>query len=195
MDILSPFLHLAVKSLVILFPLTVSWLAFRRLALSKSTNAWIYASICLFAVTAAAGVLPWSLGLSDLNIPLLLMALAAPTLWVATLFICDLSRVSRYGPDPLFATARSVAEKAAPNLTPLLLGEDMRTAKEAPVFRHQPKPVPVLSELPERSAATKTLLALARDIRGNTSSERRRPKLLPAPETRELPFVPTGGKA
>ena len=63
MDVLSPLFHMVLRSLVVLFPLTVGWLAFRRLALSKSANAWIYAVICLFAAVTAAGVLPWTLGL------------------------------------------------------------------------------------------------------------------------------------
>ncbi|MEM6385650.1 MAG: hypothetical protein AAF718_05375 [Pseudomonadota bacterium] len=188
MDVVSPFFHLVVKSLVVLFPLTVGWLAFRRLALSKSANAWIYAGVCLFSAVTAAGILPWGLGLTSLNWVLLFLALFCPVIWIAAVFVCDMSRVSHYHPDPLFTTARTVAHKTAPKLSPLILGKPEPEEKQILVFRHRPKPKlePVR---PSRSKATKTILKLARDIRGNASSERRRTKLLPAPKTNALPFI------
>ncbi|MEL7151084.1 MAG: hypothetical protein AAGK71_10135 [Pseudomonadota bacterium] len=189
MDVLGPVLHIVVRSLVILFPLTVGMLAFRRLALSKSDNAWTYAGICLLCAVATAGVLPWGLGITALNIPLLLLALACPVLWIATLFVFDMSRVTRYGADPLAATARSLAGRAAPKLAPLLLGEADQVTSKAPVFRHRPKPQTTPDPVPVRSVATTTLLSLARDIRNNATSERRRPKLLPPPEDGKLAFV------
>ena len=60
MDVVSPLIYLALKSLITLFPMTVVWLAFRRLALSKTDNAWIYAAMCIFAAVTSAGVLPWA---------------------------------------------------------------------------------------------------------------------------------------
>lgn len=181
--------------MVILFPLTVGWLAFRRLALSKSSNAWIYAAICLLSAIAMAGVLPWGLGMTGLNLSLLALALACPALWIATLFIVDMKRVSRYGPDPLFSTARAVAERAAPKLAPLVLGEADRARAPAPMFRHRPKCTDPEHKTPARSTATTTLLQLARDIRGNATSERRRPKLLAPPQDGELPFLPKSRNA
>ena len=189
MDVLSPLMHVVLKSLVVLFPLTVGWLAFRRLAISKSSNAWIYAVICLFAAVTAAGVLPWTLGLTGLNWVLVLMALISPVLWLGIILICDVSRSHRYGGDPLIEAARSVVQRPAQKLTPLVLDDPVLPEAPKPVFRHRaPAPAPV--EKPrEVSPATRTLLSLARDIRGNPSSDRRRPKLLPPPVSTELTFL------
>ncbi len=121
MDVLSPLFHLVLRSLVVLFPLTVGWLAFRRVALSKSGNAWVYAAICLFAAVTTAGVLPWTLGITAINWFLTLLALVCPVLWIGVLLICDVSRSSRYGPDPLMSAARAIAHRSAPRLAPLVL--------------------------------------------------------------------------
>ena len=37
--------------------------------------------------------------------------------------------------------------------------------------------------------ATKSLLSVARDMRGSTSSEPRRQKLLPSPETKQITYI------
>lgn len=195
MDVLNPLLHLAVKSLVILFPLTVGWLAFRRLALSKSANAWVYAGACLFSAIAAASILPWGLGLTPLNWGLLFLALLSPVVWIATIFVCDMTRIGRYGEDPIVQTARSLGSRATPKLATLILQEEQRAEPVMPVFKHRERPEPQKPSPPQRSAATTTLLNLARDIRGNTSSERRRPKLLPPPERAEFPFLRKSGSA
>ncbi len=192
MDVFSPFLHLALRSMVVLFPLTVGWLAFRRLALSKSANAWIYAAMCLFAVVSAAGVLPWTLGLTSLNWLLLLPALICPMLWIGVLMLCDVSRSHRYGPDPLFTGARKIAERTMPRAVPLILKDPEFADGPRPVFRHRVERVDE-PQKPSLSSGTQTLLNLARDIRGKASSERRRPKLLPSPTSFELPFLPRSG--
>lgn len=185
MDVLSPLLHLVLRSLVVLFPLTVGWLAFRRLALSKSANAWIYAVICLFASVTAAGVLPWTLGLTAINWPLTILALTCPAIWVGAILFCDITRVKRYGADPLLALARSALGEAEPG--PLVLKPS--DAAE-PVFRHVARSDPRPSKPKAvRSAKTQTILKLARDIRGHPTSDRHRRKLLPPPEKAELPFL------
>lgn len=191
MDVLSPLLHLILRSLVVFFPLTVSWLAFRRLALSKSTNAWIYAAMCLFAVVSAAGVLPWTLGITAMNWLLILPALICPMLWVGVLMLCDMSRSHRYGSDPLVTAARRMAQKSIP-MAPLILTDPEFVDGPKPVFRHKAEKVPEKPK-PRLSAGTQNMLSLARDIRDNASSDRRRPKMLPSPSSFELPFLERSG--
>ncbi|MEO1538065.1 MAG: hypothetical protein AAFR73_10065 [Pseudomonadota bacterium] len=195
MDVLSPLLHVAVKSLVMLFPLTVGWLAFRRLALSKSANAWVYAGACLFSAIAAASILPWGLGLTPLNWGLLLLALLSPVVWIATIFVCDMSRGRPYSDDPLLRTARSLTGRTRPGLATLILQEGQRTLDAEPVFKHRERQAPPKPVVSQRSTATTTLLNLARDIRNNATSERRRPKLLAPPERSDFPFLRENGNA
>lgn len=187
MDVLSPLFHLVLRSLVVLFPLTVGWLAFRRLALSKSANAWIYAVICLFASVTAAGVLPWTLGLTAINWPMTGLALICPAIWVGAILFCDIARVQRYGADPLLTLARSAFGERPEQADPLLL-RPSDAAK--PVFRHVPrKQTRPAKSKGARSAKAQTILRLARDIRGHPTSDRHRRKLLPPPEKAELPFL------
>ena len=121
MNVFGPLLLVALKSLVVLFPLTVGWLAFRRLALSQSSNAWIYAAMCLFAAVTSAGILPWTLGLTGISWPLLALALVCPALWVGVILVCDVSRRPRYAPEPLTDAARLLLRRSQPKLAPLLL--------------------------------------------------------------------------
>ncbi len=195
MDVLSPLLHVVLRSLVVLFPLTVGWLAFRRLALSKSSNAWLYAAICLFAAVTAAGVLPWTLGLTGLNWVLVSVALLSPVLWIGVIVVCDVSRGHRYGNDPLIDAARSVVQKSAPKLAPLVLETPVLPDVTEPVFRHRAT-VRCPAKAPrEFGQKTRTILSLARDIRGNPTSDRHRPKLLPPPVSKELPFLKDSRRA
>lgn len=189
MDVLSPILHVLLRSIVVLFPLTVGLLAFRRLALSKSANVFIYAVMCLFAAVTAAGVLPWTLGLTPINWLLALMALACPMMWVGVILFCDLSRTYRYGPDPILKLAGLFNRQTKDRYSTLALEADKRVMTPSPIFRHKTSDQQSYPKVNRRSNSTKTLLALARDIRGNSSSDRRRPKLIAAPRTNELPFV------
>ena len=187
MDVLSPLFHMVLRSLVVLFPLTVGWLAFRRLALSKSANAWIYAVICLFAAVTAAGVLPWTLGLTAINWPLTVLALMCPAIWVGAILFCDITRVQRYGADPLLTLARPALREPDAQPGPLVL-KPSDAAK--PVFRHVARKEPHHAKpKTARSAKTQSILKLARDIRGHPTSDRHRRKLLPPPEKAELPFL------
>ncbi|MEM9426626.1 MAG: hypothetical protein AAGA06_07975 [Pseudomonadota bacterium] len=188
MDVLSPLFHLGLRSLVVLFPLTVGVLAFRRLALSKSANAWVYAAICLFAAVTAAGILPWTLGLTPIKWPLVTLALLSPGVWIVTICYFDVSRMRRYEPDPLIAVARVVADTiiAKPTLPPLVL---QASDTPTPTFRHHKRPALQPEATPQRSLKTQSVLKAMRDIRGNRSSDQRRPKLLPPPERAELPFL------
>jgi hypothetical protein len=187
MDVFNPFLQVLLRSAVVLFPMTVGLLAFRRLALSKSSNAWIYAMMCLFAAVTAAGVLPWTLGLTSLNWLLTLMAFACPAMWIGVILACDLSRTHRYGPDPVLRLVRLFQPKTEDRFSKLSLDATRKVTRQPVVFKHETKRRKIAAR--PRSQSTTTLLSLARDIRGNTSSDRRRPKLLPAPDTDDLPFL------
>lgn len=188
MDVLSPLFHLGLRSLVVLFPLTVGVLAFRRLALSKSANAWVYAAICLFAAVTAAGVMPWTLGLTPIKWPLVILSMLCPGVWILTICYFDVSRMRRYGPDPLVSVARAVADTviAKPTLPPLVL---QASDTPTPTFRHHKTPAAQIEETSQRSPKTQSVLKAMRDIRGNRSSDQRRPRLLPPPERAELPFL------
>lgn len=189
MDVLSPFFHVLLRSLVVLFPLTVGWLSLRRLALSKSGNAWYYAIVFLFSTITTAGILPWTLGLNSLNWMLILLALASPAVWIGITHLCDGARHNRYGRDVIAETARSI-----PRLAPLLLENPIVPESPAPMFRHREVKSPPATAR-KISQKTRTILSLARDIRGNVSSDQRRPRLLPAPDTRDLPFLPRKSNA
>lgn len=191
MDVLSPFLHVLLRSIVVLFPMTVGLLAFRRLALSKSANAWIYAVMCLFAAVTTAGVLPWTLGLTSLNWLLLFMALVCPLMWIGVIMLCDISRAHPYGPDPMLKLFGALPLRTEDGDRYSSLSQEARRKIEpqSPVFKHRKNDRGLKASQSQRSNTTNTLLSLARDIRGNATSDRRRPKLLPPPETQDLPFL------
>lgn len=212
MDVLSPFFYLVFRSLVVLLPLTIGWLAFRRLAMSKTGNAWIYAMTCLFATVIAAGILPWALGLTGANWIFLVLAAFCPAVWVGVITLCDMSRRTNYGPDPMAKSAQTIATTARRRLAPLILEQPDFPNAPMPVFRHggtaedatdrsdgvdreaQKRKRPP-EATPSPSPATRSLMSIAREIRGNKSSESRRPKLLPPPEPGtppELPFIKRG---
>jgi len=189
MDVLSPLIELLIRSVVVLMPLTVGWLAFRRLALSKSGNAWIYAVTCLLSAVTAAGTLPWALGLTAASWIFVALSLFCPMLWVGGVLVCETSRRHEYGPDPLVDTLRAVKAPRKPE--PLVLESPIEEAR--PIFRHsKPQPnIPMATSKP--APTTRTLMTIAREIRDGRTSERRRPKLLPPPEKREMPFIRNRG--
>lgn len=191
MDVLSPLIDLSVKSLVVLFPLTVGWLSFRRLALSTSSNAWIYAVMCLFSAVSAAGVAPWAVGLTTINLVSLGCALVCPALWVGVIMVCDTTQGRRYGPDPIADAAKQFVRPKAPEPAPLILENPDFPKPPEPIFRHREKPAAEPTAMPPSVASTgaQNILSLARGMRTNATSEKRRPKLLPAPPRSDYPFV------
>ncbi|MDJ0638470.1 MAG: hypothetical protein QNJ20_06525 [Paracoccaceae bacterium] len=189
MDVLGPLILLVLRSLVVLFPMTVCWLAFRRLALSKSGNAWLYAAMCLFSAVTTAGVLPWALGLTPLSWLLLGLALICPVFWIITVVVCDVSRQSRYGPDVIAHVSKRITRNSPKPIEPLVLENPEPPSTPVPVFRHTEKVKERPKDRPAVSTATRTILNLARDIRSNPTSESRRPKLLAPPKSDGLPFV------
>ncbi len=194
MDILGPLFLLLFRSFVVLLPLTIGWLAFRRLIISKSGNAWIYAITCLFAAVTSAGLLPWALGITQAAWVFFLLAAFCPAIWIGVVTVCDMSRRTIYGQDPMRDTVMTFTsrQKAAP----LVLENPKMPGVPIPVFRHRApdtgkisyvkEPLPVKAE---DAPAKRSLLSIAREMRGRDSSEERRTKLLPAPEMKRLPFL------
>lgn len=222
MDALTLVLLFLFKSFVVLLPVVVGGLAFRRLTKSKTSNAWIYAVTCLFAAVTAAGLLPWAVGLSASSWGFFVLAAFCPAVWFAVTTICDVSRNSSYEteiediPTVLFKAYR----KAAP--APLLLNEPLKVKEQLedmprPVFIHnepantdapsEPKTdaAPTVATIdapidPEEDVAVqpigeKSVLDVAREMRRNKSSEERRPKLLPAPSIGKMPFIKSSSTA
>jgi hypothetical protein len=189
MDVLSPLFEFILRSALVLLPSTVGWLAFRRLALSKSANAWIYAVTCLLSAVTAAGTLPWALGLTEANWIFLALALFSPAVWFGVVVLCDLSRRRGYGADPVIASILSLVPMKTQE--PLILENPVE--EDVPVFRHS-KPQPTIPMKTSKPApTTRTLMTIAREIRGGRTSDRRRPKLLPPPSGGgDYPFLRRG---
>lgn len=195
MDVFAPFLLFAIRGLAVLLPLSVGLLAFRRLALSKTDNAWIYAASCLFAAVTVAGVLPWMLGLAEVNRVLAAFALSSPVLWIGVVMLCERPHPGRYGDDPFASPAERFIDRTRARLSATKRALEDRQEGAVPVFRHTRAPAEPAPTVPAQTSTARTLLELARDIRGNRSSERRRPKLLPPPESHDLPFLRSSGDA
>ena len=192
MDVLGPLFALLFRSFVVLLPLTIGWLAFRRLALSRSSNAWIYAITCLFAAITTAGLMPWALGMMQASWVFFVLAAFCPAIWIGVVTVCDMSRRTFYGPDPSEDVVLTFTSRQKP--TPLVLENPELPGAAIPVFRHRSpesgKVTYVAEPLPAKvdaEPAKRSLLAIAREMRGKESSDDRRPKLLPSPEMRALP--------
>jgi hypothetical protein len=213
MDTLTLLLQLAFRSFVVLLPIVVGGLAFRRLALSKSSNAWIYAVTCLFAVVTTAGLLPWVVGVSASNWIFFVLAAFCPGLWFAVTLICDVSRKSSYSFESEAVPTILFKAKQNTPVAPLVLSDPVLN-HPVPVFTHHkpakvsaPKKKPLVlrtdarmpsnetTESLQSAKREKSVLDVAREMRRNTSSEDRRTKLLPAPSLKELPFIKSAGTA
>lgn len=189
MDVLSPLFLLLFRSLVVMLPLTVGWLAFRRLARSESRNAWLYAVTCLLSAATTAGLVPWALGISRVNGLFLVLAVFSPAIWVAVVTLCDVARRSRpYDPDIIVDAVLKFRSQQKP--TPLVLENPDWPGTPMPVFRHS-APANTDAPLP----AVRSVLSVAREMRGNRTSDARRPRLLPPPDVSDLPFLRKSGPA
>ena len=189
MDVLSPLFQLLFRALVVVLPLTIGWLAFRRLMMSRSANAWIYATTCLLTAVTTAGLLPWTLGLAEGNGLFFLLSAMSPPIWMGVIMICDpVTQPSAY--DSHADPDTEVAE--IHQLRPLILEKPDWPEAPVPVFRHlRPAANTPTSPLPTQESPAKSLLSVARDMRGNSTSDARRPRLLPPPErpVNDLPFL------
>ena len=198
MDALTLILQLAFRSLVILLPVLIGWLAFRRLTKSRSSNAWIYAVSCLFAAVTTAGLLPWAVGLSASSWVFFVFAAFCPAIWFGVTTICDVSRHTTYDvelEDPLSVLFK--AHRRKPN--PLLLVEPLGDAPAVQEFSrttlaNTDAPAIVAVEKPE-PIKERSVLEVARAMRRNKSSEDRRPKMLAAPLVNEIPYIKSSGTA
>ena len=192
MDVVGLLFQFLFRAFVIVLPLTTGWLAFRRLVLSRSSNAWIYAMTCLFAAITAAGLLPWALGLGSAAWIFFVFSAFCPAIWIGVVMMCDMSRSrpSSYEPD---AEDSVVTFTSTQKSAPLVLENPDWPGAPIPVFRHNgPANLPEApgsDGAPKTSEPTKHLLAIAREMRKNTSSDARRPKLLPPPDQVQLPFL------
>ncbi|NNE86560.1 MAG: hypothetical protein HKN27_00665 [Silicimonas sp.] len=199
MDALALVLQLVFRSFVVLLPVLVGALAFRRLAKSKTSNAWIYAVTCLFAAVTTAGLLPWAVGMDASSWVFFVLAAFCPAIWFGVTTTCDTTRKRSYKPEVddfssiLFKTRLKKAE-------PLVLENPIKDMP-TPVFAHK---TPANTDAPSVAAAPeekpkpiseKSVLDVAREMRRNRSTDERRPKLLPSPSVAELPFIKTSGTA
>ena len=197
MDILSPLLLLLFRALFVVLPLTVAWLAFRRLWRSRSSNAWIYAATCLLTAVLTTAMLPWTLGLGTANWLVLLLALFSPALWLGVILICDpFELASKYDAGDVNDSIDTPIARAKTALAlgkPLILEKPNWPDAPTPMFRHGGADVKK-SSLPIVEEPRKSLLSIAKGMRGNRNSDKRRPKLLPSPKRYgdDLSFLPEG---
>ena len=96
MDVLSQMFSLLFRSFVVMLPLTTGWLALRRLFMSRSTNAWIYAATSLLATATVAGLLPWAMGVTQASWIFFILAAFCPAVWISVVMLCDGPRQRAY---------------------------------------------------------------------------------------------------
>ncbi|MXQ07723.1 hypothetical protein GQ651_07680 [Alphaproteobacteria bacterium GH1-50] len=177
------------RACLLALPISVGLLAFRRLLLSETLNAWLYALIVGFAAFSVAGLVPWAVGLADLPILFAVSAAVSPLIWLVTVVVCGIGRRDHYDlPD---AETMAVTDNPAalkPRVAPLLLTDPVAPEAKAdpvPVFRHRPAPVAV-------ATTPGSVMEVARAMRGRATSEARRVRKLlppPAPGPADLPFL------
>ena len=169
------------RAFVLSLPISVGALAFRRLLLSRTANVWVYALAVGYASFATLGLVPWAVGLQPVSTAFIVFAAVCPLLWIAIIAVCGAGRGTPYDLD----TSAEVEPIPQPILPPLILKNPVIPEPVA-VFRHHATAVR-LSNTPPRS-----VLNVARSMRGRTSSEDRRVRKLlppPRPEATNLPFL------
>ena len=205
---LGPLVFILIKTFVLILPLTVFWLAVRRLALSSSANAWLYAATSIFSFLTALGLAPWVFGGTSHPVFFVFSAMA-PAIWYGVVTLCNSTRSTGYDSDLERTFLRFADLARIPRRSePLVLEDPEWPEVPLPVFRHsrpdsiaEPAETAPKPEAPGRDIATRisrasegawTLLSVARNMRGHASSERRRIKLLPPPdraEDRKMSFL------
>ncbi|NNF90694.1 MAG: hypothetical protein HKM96_04875 [Boseongicola sp.] len=203
-------ISLLVKMGLMILPLTVFCLAGRRLFLSRSANAWLYAATAGFAWVTALGLTPWTFGFGTTHPVFFVFAAMTPAIWYSVATLCNASRHLSYDSEmerTFLRLAAIVRQKTKP--APLILeGADWPDAPK-PVFRHtasEPAPehepeapapqrpvAPQAAKLHQAASdATGRILEVTRTMRRNRTSEDRRIKLLPPPDKAgksNLPFL------
>lgn len=207
---------LLIKSLLLIVVLAVFWLAVRRLLLSRSANAWLYAATSIFSLMTLLGLLPWALGIGTTHPVFFVFAAMTPTVWYGVVTMCNATRPMRYDSELERTILRFLSLARVPRFTePLVLVDPKWPEAPMPVFRHTAPEIPdtnvsrpvakaAVAERGQKAApvgetrrsrvseATRSLLGVARGMRRNESSEIRRIKLLPPPmrtEDRSIPFL------
>lgn len=203
MDVLGIVLMLLFRSLIVLLPLTIVWLSFRRLAKSKGGNTWIYALTCLFSLVTTIGLVPWALGLAQTASLFFVLAAFCPAIWIGVITVCDLARREMYGvyseraeDEPIFKS-RQTSRKP----TPLVLENPKVPEAPIPVFRHRGEkagdvvysrdPLPPVPQEPKQQPlkGPRNMLSVAREMRGRDTSDARRPRMLPSPDIKRIPLA------
>lgn len=196
MDAATLLVQLFARTLFLAIPFGVAWLAFRRLALSETSNAWLYAGAGLFAAFTAAGLAPWAFGMGSVGWLYFIFAALCPILWLAVVVICGFGRPPTYDtPQGDIAEDRIAPFRIPTPTSPTLILERPEWPDApSPTFRHHDA---VLDPANENVAlaATKpdnSMIEIARNMRGNvTSAARRLRPLLPPPDAMsELPNLP-----
>ena len=200
MSVAALLLQLVAKTFFLALPLGVALLGFRRLMLSETLNAWIYAAIGLFAAFTVAGLAPWAFGFQPVNWMFLIFAFLSPPLWMACVIICGIGRPAAYDvPEvaPQTVSAVETAPDRAP-LAPLVLQDPKWPETSKAVFRThrtllREARTGVSAKLAQ-SADNSKVLDVARAMRGNLDTQKRRKRvLLPPPhamsDLANLPFL------
>ncbi len=202
MDALALIINLVAKTFFLGLPLGVAWLAMRRLMLSKTLNAWIYAGVGLFAAATAAGLVPWALGFQPVVWIFLIFAFLCPPLWLATVVLCGMGRVSGYDADAIAVPAAIKREAPKQKLAPLMLEEPILPKPQQiqsavkPVFKTHRSALRNARDLASARLKSepddRSVLEVARSMRGNpnTSKRRMRPLLPPPHAMSDLPNLP-----
>lgn len=202
MDALALLINLVAKTFFLGLPLGVAWLAMRRLLLSRTLNAWIYAGIGLFAASTAAGLAPWALGFEPIAWIFLIFAFLCPPLWLATVVLCGMGRVTGYDAEAIEEAVGSVRETPKEKLAPLMLEEPILPqpaqpqSAQKPVFKTHRSVLRNARDLASARLKSdpddRSVLEVARSMRGNpnTSKRRMRPLLPPPHAMSDLPNLP-----
>lgn len=181
---------LLLKTLVLAMPAGVAWLAVRRLLLSRTVNAWLYAATAVLVIVSCVALTPWVFGQAAAHPFAVGLALMSPAIWLALVIFCGPGTGNVYDltyPDPHATPANEVAA-AAP--VPLRLAPDARLIEPVVTFRHRPISPPTILGIAAASGSGSVLDA-ARAMRANRTSDGRRPKALPPPSAAasDLPFL------
>ena len=201
-----------IKTILVIVPLTVTFLAVRRLLRSKSGNAWLYAVTSMFAGITTVGVAPWAFGLGASHWVFFVFACMSPAVWIAVAILCNATRSIEYVDDVEWAL-RNLSDlwdllgprrASSDRFDTLILSNPRWPDEPVPVFRHSravtapthapPSDAEQLEEAlaEERADTARRILNVARSMRRNPSSDSRRIKLLPPPRASgdtDLPFL------
>lgn len=208
-----------VKLGLMILPLTVLCLAGRRLLLSRSANAWLYAAASCFAWVTVLGLTPWALGFGSSHPVFFVFAAMIPAVWYSVVTLCNSPRHLAYDSE-MERTFLRLTAIMRQNIKPaplILEGADWPDAP-TPVFRHSDaapeRPMPAEAEVATQApppvseaapaqpapddAPVSRLLEITRTMRRNRTSDDRRIKLLPPPASQRhtsLAFLNSPGPA